>query len=154
MIQAPGAARPFASTRSKVLLGLLCLIALFLRCLYAGRSGLWRDEALFLFVARLPSLADVFAFLQLHESHPPLFYLFIRGWQGLFGSSDAVALALPVILGVALVPAIYWVGVRVFSLRAGWLAASLVACSPKLAEQAAQVRLRGAGMARLVPHCC
>jgi 4-amino-4-deoxy-L-arabinose transferase-like glycosyltransferase len=128
------------AARSSWLIGLLCLVAFILRLLYAGRSGLWRDEALFLFVVRLPTLGDLFDFLRLHESHPPLFYLLERAWLAIFGTSDPAALALPILFGVALVPAIYGVGARVFSPRAGLLAAALAACSPILAEHAALVR--------------
>ncbi|MDB5095612.1 MAG: hypothetical protein JWM80_33 [Cyanobacteria bacterium RYN_339] len=135
--------------------GLLALgfVALVLRLLYATRSGIWRDEALGIAVARLPGVLDVLAFLRDHESHPPLFYLMLRGWAGLVGASDLALVVLPVALGVLLVPAAYWVGNRVFSRPAGWLAALLAATSPILTEHAALVRpyswlpLLGLGMA-------
>jgi hypothetical protein len=118
----------------------LTLLALLLRVLLAGRSGIWRDEALFLWIVRIPSVRGMIAFLVEHESHPPLFYLLMRGWLGLFGDSEPAALALPVLLGVVLVPAVYAVGARFFSRHTGLIAAVLVAFSPLLADHAALVR--------------
>ena len=100
---------------------------LILRVALAGRSGIWCDEAQFLFVVRMPSIAAMLDFLWHHESHPPFFYLLMRAWLGLFGDSEAAALALPVILGVVLIPVVYWVGDRVFSRRTGLIAAAFVA---------------------------
>jgi 4-amino-4-deoxy-L-arabinose transferase-like glycosyltransferase len=113
---------------------------LALRILFARSSGLWRDEAAALAVSRLPTAGDVLAFLASHESHPPLFYLALRVWLTRAGDSDAAALALPVLLGAALVPVTYLVGARMLSRPAALIAAALVAASPILAHHAALVR--------------
>lgn len=119
---------------------LLTAAGLALRVLLATRGGLWRDEALFLFIVDLPTVGAMIDFLRFHESHPPLFYLLMRGWVSLFGASDAAALALPLVIGILQVPVAYWVGSRAFSPRAGLIAAILTALSPMLARYAAQVR--------------
>jgi uncharacterized membrane protein len=118
----------------------LSAVALIPRLVLASGSGLWRDEALFLFVARSDSWSAMIEFLQGHESHPPLFYAIMRVWLSLTGTSDAAALALPVVLGVAMVPVIYLVGESLFSARVGFLAALLAALSPALIQFSAQVR--------------
>lgn len=119
----------------------LSFLAFILRWLYATRSGIWRDEALVLDIVRQPGgLAHMLEFLRLHESHPPLFYLILRGWQAVFGTGELAALVLPVLCGVALVPVIYLVGCRLFSRRAALFAAVAVACSPILAEHSALIR--------------
>lgn len=118
----------------------LSIVALVVRVLLAVRGGLWRDEALFLFVVRSPSLSAMMDFLRLHESHPPLFYALMRVWLSIAGDSDAAALALPVAAGIALVPVIYLVGTSLFSQRIGLLAAGLAAVAPALAEYSAMVR--------------
>jgi uncharacterized membrane protein len=130
-----------ATSKSAVALLALCiLVALGVRVFAAARSGLWRDEGLFLFIVQSPSLAEMLDFLRHNESHPPLFYLLMRAWLGIFGDSEAAALALPVLLGVALVPVMYAIGTRVFSRRVGVVAAILTALSPVLVEYSAQVR--------------
>jgi 4-amino-4-deoxy-L-arabinose transferase-like glycosyltransferase len=123
-----------------VLLILLVCAGLVVRILRASSSGLWRDEALFLFVVDSPSVARMLEFLRLHESHPPLFYLLMRLWRSLFGRSPETAQMLPVLLGLAQIPAAYLVGTRMFSRRAGRIAAVLVAFSPALVYYSVLVR--------------
>ena len=130
----------FRARLTAVVLILSALGGLWLRISIARQSGLWRDEALCLFVTRLPTLSDLLAFLHYHESHPPLFYLLLRGWLALFGPSTASALALPILFGALLPPVAYWVGRRTFSPRVGLLSCVLVALSPDLAVYSGQVR--------------
>lgn len=108
--------------------------------LWTRLSGLWRDEALFLFVTRLPSSGAMLDFLSQHESHPPLFYLLMRGWSAMFGPSEGAASLLPLGFGLATIPAAYWVGTRIFSRRAGMLAALLTAASPALMRATGGIR--------------
>src|SRR5579884_308826 len=116
------------------------LVGFALRLLLAQRSGLWRDEGLFLFIVRFPTLRDIFHFLHYHESHPPLFYLLMRGWQAVFGPSDAAALALPLLLGALFPIAVFLVGRVLFGLRAALLATVFACVSPGLCAYSAQVR--------------
>ena len=121
------------------LTALFC-IALALRILKAGASGIWRDEGLFLFVVDSPTFGSMFDFLRFHESHPPLFYVLMRLWRSVFGHSVDAAEALTVLLGAVRVPVAYLVGTRMFSRRAGLIAAVLVAFSPALVYHAVLVR--------------
>ena len=116
------------------------IVALLIRCLVAARGGLWRDEALFMFIVRLPSWSAMLEFLRLHESHPPLFYAVMRLWLPVAGDSDMAARLLPVAIGVATVPAIYVVGASLFSSRVGLLASGLAAVSPPLIAFSATAR--------------
>jgi mannosyltransferase len=128
------------STRRRTAVVGLSAVALLIRALVASGSGLWRDEALFMFITRSESWSGMIDFLQRHESHPPLFYALMRVWLSMAGDSDAAALALPVVLGAALVPVVYLVGASVFSTRVALLAALLTALSPALTQFSAQVR--------------
>lgn len=131
--------RPLAGQTVFVLA--VCLgVGLALRIWMAARSGLWRDEALFLFIVRLPTWAEMIDFLRLHESHPPLFYVLMRLWLGIAGTSEAAALTVPVLLGVALIPLAYVIGAAMFSRRAGLIAAALVTASPTLTLHSALAR--------------
>src|SRR4051812_45037017 len=118
----------------------LCVLTVALRALIALRSGVWRDEAQLLFIVDEPSWAAMLDFLRQHESHPPLFYAVMRVWLSISGDSDAAALVLPILLGAALVPALYVVGARLLSWRAGLLAAAAAAVSPILAGVGAMAR--------------
>ncbi len=121
-------------------LAVLCAVTVALRSLIGLGGGLWRDEAQQLFIVGERSWGAMVDFLRLHESHPPLFYAVLRSWTSLAGGSDAAALALPIALGGALVPALYVVGRRLVSWRVGLLAAALGALSPPLAEFGAMAR--------------
>lgn len=116
------------------------VLGLILRIAYAGRSGLWRDEALFLYVVKLPSVQAILDFLSQHESHPPFFYLLMRLWQSIAGTSEIAAFGPSILLGVALIPTMYWVGRQLHCSRVGLLAALLAAFSPILTDHAALVR--------------
>ena len=115
-------------------------IALVCRVLIATRGGFWRDEALSLFIVKLPSWQAMLDFLRYHESHPPLYYALMRIWISVFGDSDARSVVLPIAFGVALVVVTYLVGKSLFSTRIGLLAATFVALSPALIEYSAVAR--------------
>jgi mannosyltransferase len=112
----------------------MVLVGALLRWTVATSSSFWTDEAEFLLIARSPTVRALLDFLKLHESHPPLFYLVERVWISVLGNSDSTAVALPVLLGVTLIPAVYLIGRRMFSPWVGTCAAILVAANPFLSH--------------------
>jgi uncharacterized membrane protein len=137
--KAPGVLRRPARWVLPAVLALSAL-AVLVRALIAVHGGLWRDEALVLFIVQEPSWGAMLDFLRQHESHPPLFYALMRVWVWIAGGSDAAALAVPIALGAALVPALYYVGARLLSWQVGLLAAALATVSPIAVEHSAMVR--------------
>jgi hypothetical protein len=129
-----------ARTADWLFLAVLACAGLAVRILRASASGLWHDEGLFLFVADIPTIGGMIDFLRTHEAHPPLFYLAMRLWRWLVGPSIHAAQALTLLLGVAQIPAAYLVGTRMFSRRAGLIAAALVAFSPSLVYHSILIR--------------
>lgn len=115
-------------------------LAAAVRIYAALQGGLWRDEAQFLYVAQMPYIGEMLAFLRDHESHPPLYYLLTRLWSDAAGWSDLAELIPPVFAGSATAPALYWLGRRWFSARAGAVAAILWAVSPQAIHSAIYVR--------------
>ncbi|MGH7497948.1 MAG: glycosyltransferase family 39 protein [Gemmatimonadales bacterium] len=122
-----------------LLIGTIGLGAL-LRFSAAAHGGLWRDEALFLFVSRIEPFSKLLGFLRQHESHPPGFYLLMRAWSELLGRSESAAVGLSLLIGVTLIPLVYYVGSRLFSWRVGLFAAALAAVSPPLIQLSILVR--------------
>ena len=116
------------------------VIATAFRLLLAWPGGMWRDEALFIFVVRTDSWADMLRWLVEHESHPPAFYVLARLWAAMFGTGELAMTALTTILGILLVPVAYRAGQLLASQRAAAAAAYLVALSPELARHSVQVR--------------
>ncbi|MEG4417486.1 glycosyltransferase family 39 protein [Microcoleus sp. LAD1_D5] len=79
--------------------------------------------------------ADVFRNLLLESNHPPMYFMLAHWWMRLFGVSEDslvwIGRALPALLGVISVPAIYFLGKFAFSSRlVGQCAAAMMAVSP------------------------
>ncbi len=129
--------------RRAIAVFVLTLIAFACRVPLAFASGIWADEGMALNVVAIPSLRGMLEFLRLNESHPPLFYLMLRGWRSVAGTSDFAALCLMVMIATLLVPVTYMVARSFMSARASIIATSLVAVSPALAEHSAQIRPYG-----------
>ena len=106
-------------------------------------GGIWADEAMALNVAAIPTFTAMIDFLRHHESHPPLFYLVLRGWRALAGAGDSATFGLILFFSALLVPSVFAVTRSFSSRRAATIAASLVAISPAVAEHASQVRPYG-----------
>jgi hypothetical protein len=111
-----------------------------LRVWTATRSGVYRDEGQFIWVVRFPSWREMINFLQIHESHPPLYYIVTRLTFYIFGDSERSALLIPLIFGAASIPAIFYVGSRMFDWKVGTIAATFAAFAPILVEYSAYVR--------------
>ncbi|MEG5039277.1 MULTISPECIES: glycosyltransferase family 39 protein [unclassified Microcoleus] len=80
-------------------------------------------------------IADVLNHLLLESNHPPVYFMLAHWWMRLFGPSEDslvwIGRALPALLGVISVPAIYFLGKFAFSSRlVGQCAAAMMAVSP------------------------
>lgn len=74
----------------------LLLGALFIR-LIALNQSLWLDETTTANVARTYSYWNIITKFSPHDFHPPFYYLFMRAWTSLFGTSE-VALRMPSVI--------------------------------------------------------
>ncbi len=91
-------------------------------------SDLWLDEALTVNIARLP-LHELPGFLK-RDGAPPLYYVLLHFWMGLFGTSDIAVRSLSGVFGVLTVPVAWLAGKRIGGRTAAWGAMFLVATSP------------------------
>ena len=95
----------------------------------ATNRGLWVDEAISVSQARLP-FGEMIHQLTSTDVHPPLHHAVLWVTVRLLGASE-FAVRLPSLLaGVALVPALYWVGSVIYDKRTGWVAALLASIAP------------------------
>src|SRR5919202_940213 len=79
--------------------------------------------------------ADVLRNLLVESNHPPVYFMLAHWWMRLFGPTEDslvwIGRALPALLGVISVPAIYFLGKFAFSSRlVGQCAAAMMAVSP------------------------
>ncbi|MGF1515127.1 MAG: glycosyltransferase family 39 protein [Elainellaceae cyanobacterium] len=73
---------------------------------------------------------DTLYALTTHPEHPPLYYLLLRGWMGLFGDAIAVTRSLSVVFSLMSFPALYWLCRELFPQRVWPVALALWAVSP------------------------
>ena len=71
------------------------------------------------------------AFAKYDPHHPPLYYIILRLWMELFGSSIAAVRSLSAIFSLLAFPCIYWLCKELFDLpTVRWIAMALFAISP------------------------
>ena len=136
--------RSHSSQKSKhyALLGGLLLLALGVRFWRLTYHSLWFDETMSVFWANQPAARIWEVGIHLVEDrHPPLYYLMLRGWTILFGSSDAVVRSLGAMLGALAVLPTFGIGRLLGDRRAGALAALLVAINPFLVWYSQEARM-------------
>ena len=112
------AAGPSASTRRDLTIAAVSILAAaaVLRFLYLADKNIWLDEA-----ASWSIVGETwpeFWRVVINDIHPPLYYLLLKGWVGLFGASEAGLRSLSVVAGIATV----WLG---WNLARRWLAPSV-----------------------------
>ncbi len=84
-----------------ILLSALIGLAFILRFKGIADESFWLDELFSVTVADPDGpFSDMFARLR-HDVHPPLFYMMLRGWTDIFGSSELGARSLSAAIGCA-----------------------------------------------------
>jgi len=106
-------------------LAVVTTVAAVVRLHALAAKSFWFDEGVSVAIARL----DWYNFgriLWRREANMSLYYLLLHFWLR-FGGSESFVRALSVLFAVASIPAIYWLGKRLFDARVGLIAASLLA---------------------------
>ena len=104
-----------------------------------SRSELWLDEALSVNIARLP-LGDLHAALK-QDGAPPLYYLLLHVWTGIFGSGNEAARTLSGLCMAGAAVAIFFATQRFTNRTAAWIAVILMATSPYAIRYATEARM-------------
>ena len=120
-----------------VLVALVLAFSLVLR--FWTTSDLWLDEALTVNIAKLP-IHDLPTYLK-RDGAPPLFYVLLHFWMGIFGSSDLAVRSLSGVIGVITVPLAWLAGRRLGGRVLGFSAMLLVATSPFAVRYATEARM-------------
>ena len=120
-----------------VLLGLLA-VSLYLRTNSLGES-LWMDEGLSIGIAS-QGFFDIPGVLRVDGS-PPLYYMLLSLWMGVFGDGPGETQALSVAISLLAIPGGMWAGWSLFGRRAGLFCAALCAVNPFLTGYAQETRM-------------
>jgi uncharacterized membrane protein len=99
-----------------IVLGATLLIGLILRILVLNQS-LWHDEAIGALVTRNNSFIGIITNYIRFDNHPPLYYLSLKSWVNLFGSSEVGLRMLSVLFGVGTLMVLYLVAKKIFKNR-------------------------------------
>ncbi len=121
-----------------LLSALVILLALLLRIHGLGDEALWLDEGYSWWDAR-QSIVDLWRLVPQCDPHPPLYFLLLKGWIGLFGDDSIALRALSVFLGVATTGVMILAG-RQVSPATGWIAGAMFALTPFQIEFAKEAR--------------
>jgi 4-amino-4-deoxy-L-arabinose transferase-like glycosyltransferase len=120
---------------------LLAIVALgaAIRFSTLGEQSFWFDEAsTYAVVAH--GIGHVVSTIPQTESSPPLYYVLLWLWAQVFGLSEVALRSFSALSGTLLIPAMWALGRRLFSERAGLIAALLIAVNPLLFWYAQEAR--------------
>ncbi|MGH2699989.1 MAG: glycosyltransferase family 39 protein [Actinomycetota bacterium] len=108
-------------------IGVIMLAGLLLRLLVT--RGIWLDEATTINQVQMPFEA-MLENLTTSDVHPPLHHIVLWFSSRISGVSEMAVRIPSIIAGVALIPAVYMLGKRLYDERTGRLAAGLTAVAP------------------------
>jgi uncharacterized membrane protein len=128
----------FSWAREPWLIPILVLAAL-VRFYDATATAIWCDEGSSLLMSQYSPL--LIWFHSAHDVHPPLYYLILHGWMGLFGDSLLSIRTLSVLPGIATVALGVWLVRLMATRRAALLAGLLLALLPIAVRYSQEVRM-------------
>ncbi|HEY5335992.1 MAG TPA: glycosyltransferase family 39 protein [Mycobacteriales bacterium] len=109
-----------------------------------ARSPLWLDESQSVAIARLPLFrghgTTLWTGLR-QDGSPPLYYLLLHGWIGLFGTSDGAVRALSGVLSLLSFPLLWRLARHLGSRRAATASVLFFAVSPFAVRFATETRM-------------
>lgn len=112
----------------KKLLFWILLLGLILRLVSLNQS-FWLDEATSGLVARNFNFGEIISKFSPGDFHPPFYYLLLKVWSMIFGTSEIALRSLSVIFGVASIYLVYLIGKKISDKKVGLIAAVLLATS-------------------------
>lgn len=133
----PAAAAPGPSPTTVAVAAVIVGVGVALRA--GTTSPLWLDEALSVNIATLP-VGELLDALR-RDGHPPLYYLLLHVWTGVFGDGDVAVRSLSGVFGVAALPLLLAAGRRYGGATCGVAATVLYATSPFAIRYATEARM-------------
>lgn len=130
----------------EVLLVCVALVAMAISLTIGLHQSVWFDEAYSILLSR--ESVDQLLYLTSLDTHPPLYYLMLKAWAGLFGYGETALRILSVVcMGGALIMAGLLLR-RMFTARVALIALPFIAFAPMLLRYGFEIR--GYAMASLI----
>ena len=117
------------------------ILGALLRIYNLGDESIWLDEAYSIVVAQESSWRYLLFEHSGVDPHPPLHYLLTKLWIVIFNNSEFSTRFLSVLLSLAAIPVVYYLGRHLFDRFVGGVAAVLMALSPFQIWYAQEVRM-------------
>ena len=122
------------------MMGTIILTAFLLRLVNLNQS-LWLDEGVTARVVNNYSLRGIVTQFSPHDFHPPFYYLLMKLWTDIFGSSE-ISLRLPsVLFSLAAGYIIYLIGREIKDKKTGLLSAAIFLFNPLIIYYAQEARM-------------
>lgn len=120
---------------------ILIFIAGFLVRLVNLNQSLWLDEAITAVTVQSKSYDQIITAFSKSDFHPPMYYLFLKAWSGIFGFTE-ISLRFPsVLFGSGLIIFGYLIAKHLKSKKVGLIAALLIALNPLLVYYSQEARM-------------
>lgn len=116
-------------------------LATVLRFVGLGSESYSRDELLALEYVTEYGVLELLVRASLEQAHLPVYYAFLRGWVGLFGTSEAVVRFPSAVFGVLAVAMLYLLCDELIDEWVGLVAATLLAVSRFHVYHSQQIRM-------------
>jgi uncharacterized membrane protein len=116
------------------------MIATTLRIFHLRAFSFGIDEGMAFYTISQPSLSQMFDYIRINKDLPPLYFIFMRYWLYLVGSSEFILRLFSVCFGIFSVYAIYKLGKIVVNEQVGLISAFLLAISPLHIYQSQMVK--------------
>ena len=121
-----------------VVIILLLLTSLFLGTYRLSSESFWEDE-IYSYQANLRSFAGLVSGPL--SNHPPLYFIFLKAWANVFGTSEFSLRFPSIIFGSLSVLMIYLLGSLLYDKKTGIIASALLAISPFLVYYQQEARM-------------
>ena len=118
---------------------LIFVFGFFIRLWEIGKRDFWYDEAYTAIVVKEPIQGLLSQLVQ--DIHPPLYFLFVKGFTLLVGSSVVGIRLISLLFGVFGILAVYLFAKELFNRRVAWFASGLSAVSPFLIGYSQEARM-------------
>ena len=105
------------------------------------RESLWIDEATSANVVRNFSLIDIVNVYSRGDFHPPLYYLTLKLWSLVFGTTEIGIRSLSIFFSLGTIVSIYFIGVRLKDKNLGLVSALFLATGPLFVYYASEARM-------------
>lgn len=118
----------------------IAMLATFSLSLFMGLGqSIWFDEGYSILLAKRP-LMELLALTNV-DAHPPLYYILLKAWAGVFGWSELALRSLSALLMAGVVGAGILLVKRLFSVRIALAVAPLLVVAPFLLRYGYEVRM-------------